>query len=152
MGEDVDAPPDAPPDDASKRPPADDNTDTADHAGAQSTQSAAKRQRLQALFIKVPELETSVAMTLANINVHEKGQSYNDDHFDITTKRLQHAIQQLNMVKTNVDVKRIIDQLDREPKLNRKIKQLQRPDARHDGNDDVAEIYSPPGSQQWPNG
>ena len=72
-----------------------------------------------------------------------KGEKISD--IDRVERDLVGMLNKLGEIKSNKDVKRIIERLGQTAKLKgKKISPIQRPSTHHPGKDDVAEMYSPP--------
>ncbi len=71
--------------------------------------------------------------------------SENPRTIDKVEREMLSILEQLNVVKNNGDVKKIIERLSKTTKLKaRKLKPMRRPDMKHNGTHDIAEIDSPP--------
>ena len=134
--------------------------------------SAAKRQRISSFIRNLPDLHTCVAQTMAlhalNTSSHGSGETWDSpltrcqpkpagnpneminkgekvDNIDVVERQMLSMLNQLNQIKTNRDVKKIIERLGKTKKLKApKMKPMQRPSMHHSGDADVAELYSLP--------
>ena len=120
----------------------------------------AKRQRMSIFLENLPELETSVARTIAYGALDNKHYGVRgaigapseeprgetpkgDSKIDQVENEIKGMLAQLGTIKNASDVRKIIDKLGQSKGLKHKVKQMQRPSMRNTGSNDISEAYSP---------